>query len=113
MAEYSSFKGVRDLLDRVLASDSGVLEVEFRDYNTLTSFRQQIYKCRKLDRDQSKQSYIPGDPSYGISPYDDMTTTIKEKQSHGPPYVMLVERTVDGLPAGVMSVREIKEESDV
>jgi hypothetical protein len=100
-----SFSKERDILNRVLASKSGLVAT-FNSIREARSFRINCYLFRKLDKDHQAQGLDYSDPRRGRSPYDLIKFELHENPGSSPQIFMrLCENIME--TQGISGLRDL------
>ena len=79
--------------DAAIADGSGIrLRVE--SYDSAIHHRMWLHKARAIHKEESRELYEPGDPRYGVSPYDHYMVTIRPAPGEADFYLIISPRTL-------------------
>jgi hypothetical protein len=71
-----SFQDCFDVMEKAIESERGV-RVQFETEGAAKHFLVRLNKARVLDRDENRQTYVPGDMLFGRSVYDPLMGQIR------------------------------------
>jgi hypothetical protein len=100
-ATYESLQPYRDVLETALTSAR--IKIKFGTRGKAVHARQNFYRFRKMDRDQSYEAYPPGDPRRGWSPYDALVISLREE---GGKWVLEISKSSGMLPGAEEIIKE-------
>ena len=90
----NSYTEEYSLLDRALAATHGIRQA-CESHGQARHLCSRLNYARQVDREENRNIYAPGDPNFGISPYDPLTIQMP-REAEGKWWVYIKPRKIVG-----------------